>query len=316
MNLIVSYHHLAVDWYVGEFYIKFLNFLKEIPGINVEYVHSAELANKYGCGATNNNGLPSIFNPYNLIIMNKDNGKTFVHSWNDYAPCILEERSGINNLDVVKFACVSRLDQGIIDNYKGNVIIQPSFFYLERMSDIDLIEKNKTNPKIHDKAYMNALCHSNRERFIDVFNQSERFDLKKKDGADFLSKEDYFNVLSQHKFGLNLDGAAKICYRDLETFGLGVLSLRENLNVLTHEPLTVNEHYLELIDDDIKSKINIDTEIPYIIEKIESKMNDSVSSGQYEYIVNQAHGWYERNCLPDNQIKILFSFLENFEILK
>ena len=71
-----------------------------------------------------------------------------------------------------------------------------------------------------------------------------------------------------------------------------------------------------LIDNDIKSKIYDDSQIPYIIEKVESRVHEVISSGEAEHIVNESRGWFERNCLPENQIKIIYSFLEDFEIFK
>jgi hypothetical protein len=316
MNLTVSYNHLYHNWYVGEFYVKFTEHLRSIPGVNVNYVHLSEFSKKYNCNSEYNNGFPSVFSPFNLIIINEDTGKTFIHSWHDYAPAILINGSGIENFDVVMFSCVSRLDQSIIEEHSNKFIVQPSIYYLENMNDFDFIEKYRTNPKTIDKVYMNASCHGLRERYIDVFNKSEKFNLKKKDKGEFLPKDKYYDEMSQYKFGLNLDGAAKICYRDLESFGLSQLLLRENLNVLTYEPLKSGKHYLEIIDDEIKLKINNDSEMPYIIEKIESKIHEIVSNGQYEFIVSESRGWYERNCLPNNQINILYSFLEDLELLK
>jgi hypothetical protein len=316
MKLIASYQHLYTDWYVGEFYIKFVEYLKTIEGIEVEYKNLTELANKFETRSDYSNGLPSFFSPYNFLLYNEDNGKTFVHSWHDYAPAILVNGSGIENFDVVKFSCVSRLDQGIIDNYQGNAKIQPSIYIMESSSDFDFVEKYKGTEKIYDKVYFNALCHGIRERYIDVLSQSDRFNVKKKDKGGWLPKEKYYEEMSQHKFGMNLDGVAKICYRDLESFGLNVLLIREYLDVLTYEPLEVDKHYVKLIDDDIKSKINDDSQTSYVIEKLEHGIHEIVTSGQYEHIINEARGWYERNCLPENQIKIMTSFLEDFEIFK
>jgi hypothetical protein len=316
MKLTVGYHHLYHDWYIGEFYIKFVEFLKTKHGIKIEYKHLNDFAKQYECNSDYNNGLPSVFSPFNLIITNEENGKTFIHSWHDYAPAILTNGSGIENFDTVKFSCVSRLDQSIIDEYKGNSQIIPSFYFLENTSDYTYIEKNKNNEKLYDKVYMNALCHGVRERYIDILNCSDLFNLKKKDKGDHLSKEKYFEEFSTYKYAMNLDGVAKICYRDLESFGLGSLLFREKLNVLTHEPIEDGKHYFELIDDDIKSKIFDDSNKSYIIEKVENKINELVTSGQHRYIIDEARGWYERNCLPDNQIKIIYSFLEDFEIFK
>lgn len=316
MKLKAVYHHLYHDWYVGEFYIKFVEYLKTHYGVDIEYKNSGEFANELGIKSDYNNGVPSFLSPYNLLLINEENNKTFVHSWHDYAPAILVNGSGIENFDVVKFSCVSRLDQSILDWYQGTAKIQPSVYLMESTSDYGFVEKFKSNEKIFDKVYFNALCHGIRERYIDVLNNSERFTVKKKDKGGWLPKEKYFEEMSQFKFGLNLDGVAKICYRDLELFGLGILLIREKLNVMTYEPIESGKHYAELIDDDIKSKISDDTQIPYIIEKLESGINELVSSGQYEYIINEARDWYDRNCLPENQIKIISSFLEDFEIFK
>lgn len=316
MKLTAVYHHLYHDWYVGEFYIKFVEHLKEAHGIEIEYRNSSDFANKLGIKSDYNNGVPSFLSPYNLILINEENNKTFIHSWHDYAPAILVNGSGIENFDVVKFSCVSRLDQSILDWYQGTAKIQPSVYLMESTSDYGFVERFKTNEKIFDKVYFNALCYGIRERYIDVLNNSERFTVKKKDKGGWLPKEKYFEEMSQYKFGLNLDGVAKICYRDLELFGLGILLIREKLNVMTYEPIESGKHYLELIDDDIRSKISDDSNIPYIIEKLESGINEVVTSGQYEYIINEARAWYDRNCLPENQIKIISSFLEGFEIFK
>ncbi len=316
MNLIAAYNPLYTDWYAGEFYKKFVESLNDNKGINIEIRHLNDLSDKYNVRNDYSNGLPSIFSPFNFLLFNESNGKTFVHSWHDYAPAILSEGSGIENFDVVKFSCVSRLDQSIIDNYKGSAVIQPSVYMLENMSDYNLIEKNKTNEKIFDKVYFNALCHGLREKFVDVLKVSEKFNVKKKDKGDWMTKESYYEEMSKHKFGMNLDGVAKICYRDLESFGLGLLLIREYLDVMTYEPLEVNKHYVELLDNDIKSKIYDSSQSNYIIQKLESSINEIVTSGQYDYIINEAKGWYDRNCRPENQIKIISSFLDDFEIFK
>jgi hypothetical protein len=316
MKLTAIYHNLYHNWYVGEFYIKFIEHLKKMYGIQIEYKNSAEIAKTYNISSDYNNGLPSCLSPYNLLLINEENNKTFIHSWHDYAPAILAEGSGINNFDVVKFSCVSRLDETILDWYQGNAKIQPSIYLLENTSDLDYIEKYKNNKKIYNKVYFNALSYGIRSRYIDVLSNSEMFEMKKKDKGGWLPKDKYYEEISQYKFGMNLDGVARICYRDLELFGLNILSIREKLNVLTYEPIISGKHYVELIDDDIKSKINDDSQIKYVIDKLENELSELTQNGKYEYIINEARSWYDRNCLVDNQIKILTSFLEDFEIFK
>jgi hypothetical protein len=77
MNLTVAYDLLYHNWYVGEFYQKFTEKLKQIDGITINKVSLREMSEKYGLKHDYNNGYPSIFSPYNLIIINEDNGKTY-----------------------------------------------------------------------------------------------------------------------------------------------------------------------------------------------------------------------------------------------
>ena len=150
MNLLVSYDLFYHNWYVGEFYKRFTEKLTSIEGINVEVESPNVLASKHNLKTDYNNGLPSVFSPYNLIIQNKDNNKTFIHSWNDFAPAILDKGSGIEIFDVVKFACVSRLDQSYVDNARDGIIVQPSVYLLENWDEHSFIEENRHNPKTNN----------------------------------------------------------------------------------------------------------------------------------------------------------------------
>jgi hypothetical protein len=317
MNLLVSYDVFYSNWYVGEFYQKFTEKLLSLNDVNVEVVNSNELASRHNLKTDYNNGLPSVFSPFNLIIQNKDNNKTFIHSWNDFAPAILDKGSGIEVFDVVKFACVSRLDQSYVDNARDGIIVQPSVYLLENWDEHSLIELNRHGPKTSDKVYFNGMCHGIREDFRKVLNQTDLFDFKNKTGDEFKHKPDYYKEMSDYKYGFNLDGAAKICYRDLECFGMGLLLFREKLNVLTHNPLVDGEHYITLIDHDIITKIGNPDHHPYIIDKIDDKINSVINDDELvTTILSNARSWYEENCLPENQINIILSFLEDFKIFE
>lgn len=317
MKLNVSYDLLYHNWYVGEFYRYFFEKLQSLSNIEVNFKPMHELAAFHNVARDYHNGFPSIFSPYNLIISNVENGKTFVHSWNDYAPAMLQPKSGIENLDVVKFACVSRLDEEFMTNYSGTIKVQPSVYLLENWNDHDLIVKNRSNQKTNPKLYFNGLCYGVRERYRHVLSKSNFFDFKKKDSPDYLDKSRYFEQLSNYKYGLNLDGAAKICYRDLEYFGMQTLLFREKLDVLTFNPLFTNEHYIELFDDEVKSIINNDEKIDYVIQLLENRINEEISNTEkVSYILNNSFNWFEQNCLPENQANIILSFFEDFTIFE
>ena len=160
MKLIVSYHLIGPNWYVGVFYEKFFNYLKTLKDIEVEYVHMNQMAEKYGFGTTGYvDNYPSIFNPYNLIIQNVDNNKTFVHSWHDFAPVIMENGTGIENFDVVKFSCVSSLTKDAYGKHSKKFNIEPSFYILEDWNEHEYIENFRHNEKINKKLFFNGACY-------------------------------------------------------------------------------------------------------------------------------------------------------------
>jgi hypothetical protein len=161
------------------------------------------------------------------------------------------------------------------------------------------------------------LCYGVRGLYKNILDKSNFFDFKRKDGPDYKTKEDYYSQMSSYKYGLSLDGAAKICYRDIEYFGMGILSLREKLDVMTCEPIIPDINYIELIDDDIKSKISNQDYEKYIIDKLENNLSEIFSDKEkINYIINNSRKWYEKNCLPENQINLMLSFFENFTIFE
>lgn len=315
MNLLISFTHLYENWYVSELYKLVIEKITKVPGISVEVINSREYAKSFNINPDYHNGLPSVLSPMNLIIMNKDNGKTFIHSFHDYAPAIMEPKSGIDNFNVVKFACSSNLTQSHIENFKNTFIVQPSVYILELINEHEYIKSYKNNSKINEKIYFNGLCYGVREKYRQLLSNDPLFDFRKKDSEFYRTKHDYYREISEYKYGLSLNGAAKICYRDLEYFGMGVLNLRERMEILTYEPLVEDLHYVNFIDFDIQSKIfNKDYE-GYIVNKLKDKFELILDNQtKYNEIVTESRGWFERNCLPENQTDIIFSFLNNFEI--
>jgi hypothetical protein len=315
MNLLISFNHLYTNWYVSELYKLLIDKISNVSGINVEIVNSREYAKHFNINSDYHNGVPSVLSPMNLLIMNKDNGKTFIHSFHDYSPAIMESQSGIDNFNVVKFSCSSNLTPHHIERFKNKFEIQPSVYILELINEHDYINSNRYNVKNNTKAYFNGLCYGVRERYKELLSRSDYFDFRKKEGEFYRHKPDYYSEISNYKYGLSLNGAAKICYRDLEYFGMGILNLRETLDILTYEPLIPDLHYVNFIDYDIQTKIHNQNYEQYIINKLEEKMELIFQNeNQINNMIGESRGWFERNCIPNNQVEILFSFLNKFEI--
>jgi hypothetical protein len=316
MKLLVSYHNLGPNWYVGVFYDKFFNYLKTLKDIDVEYISINELSKKYGFGTTGySNNFPSIFNLYNLIIQNVENNKTFIHSWHDYAPVMMEKGGGIENFNVVKFSCVSSLTEECYSNYSKEYNIVPSFYLLEEWNEHDYIEKYRHQEKINSKLFFNGACYGIRANFKNLLENTSYFEFKEKH-YNYKDKENYYSEISQYKHGFNLDGAAKICYRDIEYFGMGITLFRDELKIIMNEPIVENEHYFVIIDEDIKSSIYDNEKKKYVIDKIENNIENVFKNYDVESVIKNSRAWYERNALPNNQLNTFIGFMEDFKIFE
>jgi hypothetical protein len=312
-KLIISYEQGYDNWYISEFYKYFHSKLSDNSDIEFEYMSLRQLSLNFNQEFQTHSS--TIFNWYNLVVYNPNNEKMFIHSWYDYAPEMIEF-SVNNNFNIVKFSCVSNLTDKIIDKYKDNFIVQPSVYCLENWSDIDMIT-SITKPKVRqNKAYFNGLNHGYRENIMNCLSNNEFFNIRTKvNPKHFRQKNDYYSELSNYNYGVSLNGAANICYRDLELFGLGVLNLRQPLNSKTYVPLIKNIHYIELFDDNLCDQIIFNHNNPdkVISEKVEELMDFSTTK-EYDNIINESKKWFIDNCLPENQYNILVSFFENFDI--
>jgi hypothetical protein len=314
MKFEVSYHVIDNEWYVGRLYDEFFKYISQSTEHEFVYVSISELAKKYGYDDINYvKHLPSIFNIYNLIIRNTENNKTFIHSFHDYAPLMMEETTGILNFEVVKFCCNSNLTQTNFDIFSAKYLIQPTFGILENWSDYLLIDRFKKDTKTKDKIFFNGLCYGERGIYKYFLQDSDNFDFRDKQ-EKYQSKEEYYSELSEFKIGLSLNGAAIWSYRDLEYFGLGIINLRSNLNIKFYEPLVADFHYIDILDEEIKTTLYETKDKQKFSNLLNDKIHSKLNSLNLKEVVKNGLEWYERNCNPSNQIKILENFLENYEI--
>lgn len=317
-KLIVSYQHMP-DWYVGEIHKYFYERLCEkYKNIEFEFVPLENLQQKYSIGTYAGN-YPSFFNHYNFIITNPKNDATFINSLNDYAPFCVFPGTGVENFDVKKF--------GFVSNYLTNnesVVSQisqynptPSFYILENFSDIQRVEKYRHAKNKINKVHFLGLLYGKRLVYEQVLERSKLFNFQSK-SSNWKSKDDYFEEISKYKMSLSLDGAARICHRDIECIGIGNLLVRETLEIDLFNPLIPNEHYFELISKEEKHQINSSNEESIIFYRklLEDRIKDFTSNKKLvKKIIKQGINWYDENCLPKKQFKILESLTEKLEIL-
>jgi hypothetical protein len=228
---------------------------------------------------------------------------------------MMEESSGIENFDVVKFSCVSSLTKELYSQYSKKYNIVPSFYILEEWNEHDYIEKYRYEEKINSKLFFNGACYGIRNNFKNLLENNLYFEYKEKH-YNYKNKENYYKEISKYKHGFNLDGAAKICYRDIEYFGMGITLFRDELNIMTNEPIIKNEHYFVIIDDDIKSSIYDNGQKKYVIDKIENNIENVFKNYDVDSVIKNSRTWYERNSLPNNQLNTFIGFMEDFKIFK
>lgn len=315
-ELVISYKHRS-DWYVGELHKYFYEqFVKKYPKIKFKFIENNDFQFKYNLGDYSNN-YPSILNQYNFIITNPKNDKTYINSLNDFAPFCLYPNSGVENFDVVKFSFSSNFSKDLllpIITYNPT----PSFYILENFSDLIRVEKYRNIKREINKAHFLGLMYGKRFDYATVFNQSELFDIQSKDNPNFFKdKDSYFETISKYTMSLSIDGAAKICHRDIESLGIGNLLVREVLEIELHDQLIPNVHYLQILNNEEKSTFSSHNEETkkYFKELIEDRILSTISNQKKtKKIINEGISWYQRNCLPKNQFNLVDTFTKNLSI--
>jgi hypothetical protein len=221
---------------------------------------------------------------------------------------MIHHTSAIDKLGLIAFSFSSNFTTSTVHEF---VELIPSFYITEHLSDLSYIEENNVSNKKR-QCYFNGLLYGRRQEYKRLLINNEFFVIKDKTTPDdFKNKPDYYVELSQYKYGMSLDGAAKICYRDLEYFGMGILNLREELDVLTHERLLPNVHYKCIFDNFVKENINRPEMYRDLNEYIIDNIN-KISVEEERYIIQNARKWFLNNALPKNQISFLYECVEKY----
>lgn len=315
MSIIISYNKYQDNWYVGELHHAFALYMKNLYG-DIEIRSLADMANQYNEPIdTRHNSLASIFNIYNLIVYNTNTNVGFLHSLADYAPVLLEHQSALQKLNIKSFAFCPHHTIDIREKYQNlGISLVPSFYMLENWNDHDLISKYRNSFK-NFSCYFNGLCYGHRECYVNQLQHNPFFVMKNKSKtSDYRPKELYYQELSQHKYGLSINGVAQICYRDVEYFGIGALCIREPMNIITKDSLKPDMHYKVILDDFIRNNIYYPEKHKELADHIINQINN-ISLEEEQYILYNARTWYENNALPQKQIEFLHQCLVEHGVL-
>lgn len=305
------------DWYVGEIY-KYIShqLISKYTNISFEVIDILYLQQKYCIQDYSKNTNPSFFNKYNFILHNPSNNKTFINSLHDYAPLCLYPEGGVEHFCVQCFGFASNYNEQLVHPIiKYNP--KPSFYVLENYSDLDKIQKYRHTTKTINKAFFLGLMHSSRPCVQNILKDSILFDIKNKNiDNNWKNKEDYFKYASQYSMILSLDGAAKICYRDLESLGMGNILVRESLNTKLFNNLIPDEHYIEIIKEEEKHLVCDSSKADELKNLIEDRLLINLKNkDKIDYIINNGFNWYNNNCIPEKQFDIVENLTDHLNIL-
>ena len=114
---------------------------------------------------------------------------------------------------------------------------------------------------------------------------------------------DYIMELNDHQIGISFNGAAEICYRDIEILGVNSVLFRPLfLTTQTTNPLVAEYHYVSY-----EKKETSQEQLGCIIDKYLSIIEDK----EYlKYISDNGNAWYQNNGTSKKNIEILFQYLE------
>lgn len=316
-ELIISYKHMN-DWYVGEIHRYFhKKFEEKYKNIKFTFIENNEIKSKYNIGDFESN-FPSIFNQYNFLLINPKNNAAYVNSLNDFAPFCLYPNRGTEIFDVKKFTFCSNFNDDILEPIR-KFNPEPSFYILENFSDLERIKKFRHKKRKYNKAYFLGLMYGSRNTYKNILSDSMYFEiLSRRDEGNHKEKEEYFDTISDYSMSFNVDGAAKICHRDVESIGVGNLLVRETLEIKTYDPLIPNVHYLEIINSSEKKLLSDHDETTRIYYKklIEDRLSDVMSdSKRMNEIIHEGVNWFDKNCTPESQFNLVDSFTQNLNLL-
>lgn len=320
-NFEIVYHQIN-DWYVGDIYNYIANrFVEKYKNFSFEIRQMREVQGSYG-QTDYVNDFPSIYNIYNMLITNKRNKKTFVNGLGDHSIACFYNEADQNKVDIKSGGIVSDAffkeeHEDIIKKFN----INPSFYILEKFSDLEYIEElYNSNIIKENKCYFNGLIHTNRNRYFDILKHQDIFVLENK-SIHWRMKKDYLDKLSKYSMSLGMDGACHggICHRDIEAMGIGNLLIREQLGSLTFNPLIPNTHYISLFSEEEKYNLNHTWDedgYNYYGNIINSRMAELLKNNELiSHVREQGRNWYVSNCLPEKQFEIVEMLTQNLELL-
>lgn len=247
-KLVVQYEFPHNEWFITHYFHNVANKLVEKnKDIEFSFVNSGELRERNSYSRSS---------AHMMTITNPENGKYILQSFWDKTICVFNKfvwdppkmvqllcSSGLNKEEYDNFFKIDHNDTLPIDF--DNVYTPFTYFpYTTRAARIieTLASKrdfNNLKEKIvfrgalyNERLFLRNTIHNGEDIIVDNIQDTY------KDAPEFLSEQ------IENLCALSINGAAEICNRDIELFGLGMPVIRTELNVEFFNKLKPDYHYI------------------------------------------------------------------------
>jgi len=317
-KLVVQYEFPHNEWFVTHFFHSARKCLvDQNSDIDFTFINSGELSDRNSYSKNS---------AHMMTITNPDNGKYILLSFWDKTICVFNKflwdpskmvqllcSSGLNKEEYDNFFSRNPPDATPI-NYEQVVTPFTYFPYTIRAARIieDIILKRNRNSLKDIMVFRGALYN---ERLFLKENLKEHNDIIIDSIQEsYKDAPEYLNEHLENLCALSINGAAEICNRDIELFGLGMPVIRTELNLEFYNRLIPDYHYISAgkcifrcgttFMDNNELKNNI-------IEKFNFYKNNKE---QCLFIGENARRWYLENCTI-NSMTSLFQKLIKLNLL-
>lgn len=305
MNIDIIYEHNAPGHCWNSIFEKYSQYCVEnLKDIDVQIKNSVQLRE-------GRDGSRGKYGAFYMMVFNRDTKKYILISYWDQLTDVLRADEGSFDLE----NCVEIITSS--GTNKGDICYTPIDFDYTPFSYI--VGNNASGTEI-ERVYNLGVekTHNDRLKFRgylygvrDFLHNDNRFDIIDS-ASQYKLGVDYMKELASSTINLSLNGAAEICYRDMEILGLGTALFRFELSTKFHNPLIPNHHYISVPYRDIKYKYGY-TDDYY--KKLSDRLFDRFEQVKHQhdfikFVADNGRRWYLENATVDANVKLLTQLVD------
>lgn len=240
------------------------------------------------------------YNLANIIFNDKDDQLWWINKENDILFWQSDEKYNGKGLCIDNIRCNHKIGMNTI--YPNTI---PSFYWSRNENQLMKYIKDNVYKSYNERELKTVFLGSVQNSYQGGFRQKydwgnyiDKFYLSDGINNHKYNQQEYYNILSNSKFGLCLRGGGPKCWRDIEYLALGtVLIITDGVDVDNyHNPLIENVHYVKCFNP---------KDISLVISNI--------SEEKWKIMSKNCIDWYNKNCRYDGSIKILEKIINNID---